>query len=222
MQWIKKLTNPMDKRFDLLTAAERDASVTSHLQQYLPQLGLSAIHPRTWADAARSPARRVFELMLLKGAQMRARWGFSLDFVPHISGGRTRWHRSARAPLLDVIIEPRKGILPQPTYIHGARRLHDDLKMLLPAAVERAQETWRRGETEQGMLDLVREIREDHTNYFPFEMYVQLPLAYSFLSARLGDLISAEKELDHYLSRVKLNSEVAAKLKELAQTYASL
>jgi len=124
--------------------------------------------------------------------------------------------------MLDVIIEPSKGVLPEPTYIHCAARLHNDVRTLLPAAVERAKETWRRGETERGMLELVREVREFHTNYFPFDMYTQLPLAYSFLSARLGDLVSAESELDRYISRLKLEDEVAVKLKELACAYASL
>jgi len=222
MEWLYRRIDPTAAQFDVLTAGERDTIVASHLHELLPALGLTAINPRTWVETSAHPGRRVFELMLLKDAAMRARWGFSLDFVPHISGGRVRWHRSDTAAMLDVIVEPSMGVLPEPTCIHGAARLHNDLRSLLPAAVERAKETWRRGETERGMLALVREIRELHTNYFPFQMYTQLPLAYSFLSARLGDLVSAESELDHYASRLKLGDDVAAKLQELARTCASL
>jgi hypothetical protein len=222
MEWLPRRIDPTAAQFNVLTAGGRDAIIALNLDEHLPALGLTAVNPRTWADHSRSPAKRVFELMLLKGAGMRARWGFSLGFVPHISGGRIRWHRSERAVVLDVIIEPTKGVLPEPTYIYGAARLHDDLRSLLTTAVERAKEAWRHGETERGMLELVREIRELHTNYFRFEMYTQLPLAYSFLSARLGDIASAESELDRYASRLKLDDDVAAKLKELARPYASL
>ncbi len=159
----------------------------------------------------------MFELMLLKGASMRARWGFSLDFVPHISARRIRWHRTNRTAILDVIVDPTEKTLPRLSYIHGVARLHDDLQRLLPAAVEKAKQTWRRGETESGLLDLVREIREHNTNCFPFDVYTQLPLAYAFLSARLGDLGSAEQELSRYVSRHKLDDEDAATLKKLVQ-----
>src|SRR5580693_6588875 len=81
------------------------------------------------------------------------------------------------------------------------------------------KETWIRGGNEAQLLDLVREIRENQTNYFPFENYTQLPLAYAFLSARLGDLASAEGELDRYVSRSKIGSEAASKLKEIARNY---
>jgi hypothetical protein len=36
----------------------------------------------------------------------------------------------------------------------------------VPLTLERAQETWRRGSTLSGILDIVREIREKKINYF--------------------------------------------------------
>jgi len=81
------------------------------------------------------------------------------------------------------------------------------------------KETWRRGQTEAGMLEILREIRDSHTNVFPFEMYSQLPLTYALLCARLGDLNSAESELDRYISRRRLQPEVALKLKELVREH---
>jgi len=122
--------------------------------------------------------------------------------------------------MLDVLIDPPEGVLPRLSFIHGAARLHDDLQRLLPAAVEKADETWRRGETERGLLDLLRELRESNANVWPFDIYTQLPLAYAFLSAKLGDLTSAEQELDRYISRSKLNEETGTKLKKLARALA--
>jgi len=123
--------------------------------------------------------------------------------------------------MLDVIVEPGPKVLPRASFIHGTAKLHEDLDRLLPLAVKRAKETWRRGATEGGMVELVREIRDQHTNEFPFEFYTQLPLAYSFLLARLRDLASAESELDRYTLPRRLDDEVVSKLKELAREYAS-
>jgi len=204
-------------REELLGSAERDAIVAPQLHEHLEPLGLTQAGARTWIDGSHPPIRRMFELLLLKGASMRARCGFSLDFVPHISGGRVGWHRSDKTAILDVIVDPTEKTLPRLGYIHGVARLHDDLQRLLPIAAQKATETWRRGETESGLLALVREIREHNTNCFPFDMYTQLPLAYAFLSAKLGDLSSAEQDLDCYVSRHKLDDEAAATLKKLAQ-----
>src|SRR5436305_858012 len=102
---------------ELLSSSDRDAIVAAHLRRSLPALGLTEVTVRSWIDGSKPPVRRMFELQLLTGAGMKACWGFSLDFVPHVSAGRIRWHRSSKAALLDVIIDP-KG-LPQPSYIHG-------------------------------------------------------------------------------------------------------
>ena len=209
----------MPPPYELLTAAERDAIVAQHLREHLPSFGLTEAAARTWIDDSHPPSKRMFELALLKGAGMRARWGFSLDFVPHITGGRVRWHRSLKTAMLDVIVEPGKDALLEPTFIHGTQRLHDDLERLLPIALERARQTWQRGATERGLLDLVQEIRDRQTNCFRFDNYTQLPLAFAFLSARLGDLAAAEQMLEHYVTRMQLSDETAAELKALAREY---
>jgi hypothetical protein len=159
----------------------------------------------------------LFEFQLLKGAGMKASWGYSLDFVPHISGWRVRWHRSDKSARLDVIVDPHD--LPQPSFIHGAAHLAAGLLKLLPQAVTRAQVTWERGATFSGMLDIVREIRERKTNRFGFYNYTQLPIAYVFISANVGDLHAAAPELDHYLESHRLDHDEAAKLKKAFGNY---
>src|SRR5262245_51929970 len=97
---------------DLLSASARDAIITHHLQKHLPGMGLREMSARRWVDGSAPPVRRLFQLELLKGAGLTAWWGFSLDFVPHVSGGKLRWHRSDRTAMLDVIVNPKN--LPQP------------------------------------------------------------------------------------------------------------
>src|SRR5262245_32915533 len=148
---------------------------------------------------------------------MKACWGFSLDFVPHFSGGRMRWHRSDKTALLDVIVDPKD--LHQPSALYGPAHLADGLQQLLPEAVSRAEETWRRGATFEGMLALIREIRDGHINCFAYNNYTQLPLAYAMLCAKTGDLATAERELDEYTKRT--NEPEADKLTKLARDYAA-
>jgi len=111
--------------YQLLSAAERDAILAAHLRERLPAFGFTEITARRWVDGSQPPVRRMFELQLLKGAGIKACWGFSLDFVPHISGGRVRWHRSDKTAMLDVMVDPRS--LPQASYIHGPARLTEGL-----------------------------------------------------------------------------------------------
>lgn len=204
--------------YELLSAAQRDAIVAVHLRQHLPPLGLIENGPRKWIDGRQPPVRRLFELRLVKGAGLKVCWGFSLDFVPHISGGRVRWHRSDKTAMLDVIVDPRS--LAPATYIHGAERLAADLRSVLPEAVSRAKETWDKGTTYQGMLDIIREIRELRSNALGYDNYAQMPLAYVFLSAKIGDVQSAEQELDRCGTARGLSEAETAKLKKLARQYA--
>ncbi len=202
-------------QWDLLSATQRDEIIVAHLREFLPSLGLIELSTRTWIDGSQPPARRIFELQLLKAASMKACWGFSLDFVPHISGGRLRWHRSDKSALLDVFIDPKN--LPNPSFIQGSAHLAADLRTLLPEAVAKAQESWKRGSTFHGMLDIIREIRAKKTNCFDFYNYCQLPLAYAFLSAKVGDLQSAEQEIEQYVQAHRLDEEEAMKLKQLVR-----
>lgn len=149
---------------------------------------------------------------------MKACWGFSLDFVPHISGGRLRWHRSDKTAMLDVIVDPRS--LAQATYIHGAERLTADLRSLRPEAASGVEETWDRGASYHGMLDIIREIRERRSNGLGYGNYSQLPLAYALLCAKVGDVQSADRELDRYTTVHGLAEAEAATLRKLARHYA--
>lgn len=200
---------------DLLRAVERDSIVADYLNARLQPLGFVQITPRRWVDGSTAPARRVFEMALFKGAAMKPRWGFSLDFVPHLSGSRVSWHRSNRAAELDVVLEIQEN--KYASYLHGAARLRHDLEHLAPAALERALETWRRGSTLSGILDIVRDLRERKRNAFYVQFSWRLPLTFMFLSAKLGDLEAAQAELEAYARKYELDEDVVAKLSKLIQ-----
>ena len=200
---------------DILSAATRDSIIASQLRKHLPQLGLQEAAPRRWIDGSKPPVRRLFLLELLKGASMTASWGFSLDFVPHISAGAVRWHRSDKTAMLDVIVNPKS--LLQPCSLYGTTVLEDELQKLMPSAAAAAAETWRRGATYEGMIAIIRDIRDQKSNCHGYYTYTQLPLAHAFLLAKTGALDAARSELDAYLAKhdFRLTEEAPAKLKML-------
>jgi hypothetical protein len=205
--------------YQLLSAAERDEILAAHLRERLPAFGLTEITARRWVDGSQPPVKRMFELQLLKGASIGACWGFSLDYVPHISGGRVRWHRSDKTVMLDIIVDQRD--LPQPSYIRGPAGLTEGLRQLLPEAIRRAGESWRKGSTLQGMLGIIREIPDRRSNCLGYENYTQMPLAYAFLSAKIGDVQTALQKLEEYVKRLDLDDDGAARLKKLTREYAA-
>lgn len=110
--------------------------------------------------------------------------------------------------------------MPQASYIHGPALFSEELRHLLPEAIRRAEESWRKGATTRGMLDIIREIRNRRSNCLEYHNYTQMPLAYAFLSAKLGDVQTALQELEEYLAGLALDDDEAAKLKRLARDYA--
>jgi hypothetical protein len=205
---------------ELLSASQRDAIIAPMLRESLAPLGLTEIAPRRWIDGSKPPARRLFELQLLKGASLKACWGFSLDFVPHVSGSSVRWHRSDKAAMLDIFVDPAG--LPQPCFLFGPGPFRDELASLLPHAVAAAKQDWDRGSTYTGMLDLIRQIREQNTNCFGYRNYTQLPLAFAFLTAKTGNLEFAERELDEYLVGGWVKDAADVKLRRLLRESARL
>ena len=202
--------------YEMLSAADRDVICRPLLLERLEPLGFSEIGPRRWIDGSKPPVRRLFELQLRKGASLAACWGFSLDFVPHLSGSSFRWHRSDKTARLDLIVDPI-ALPHQPTFLYGAQRFEAELVWLLLEAIPAAELDWSRGATYSGMLDIIREIREHESNCLPWINYAQLPLAYMFLAAKVDNRVLAERELEDYLQREGLHPQEADKLRRLVR-----
>jgi hypothetical protein len=91
---------------DLLPAAVfKDALRSAFAHELLPQ-GFEQVKTLKWVRSAKPAIRDVIELYSLKGASIAPRWGFSLDFVPHVAAGQVRWHRTAKSSMLDLVWDP--------------------------------------------------------------------------------------------------------------------
>lgn len=100
------------------TAAVALATVSRNVLAYgLPEPTLNALHraapdgfertsDRRWVSEPRNEIRRILEFQAIKGAQYSARWGFGVDFVPKVRGGRPSWKRTSKTADFDVTIDP--------------------------------------------------------------------------------------------------------------------
>lgn len=61
----------------------------------------------SWVEEGVCATRRMFRVVPLKGLRAVITWGYSLSFVPHVSGTQLRHHRTFKAARLDVFEWPQ-------------------------------------------------------------------------------------------------------------------
>jgi hypothetical protein len=185
---------------EIVPKVEIDAVLEQALSEVLVPLGLAAVSPRRWVHTQAGSARRLLEVRAMKGAALQLWWGFSLDYVPHISGGKLRWHRTVKSAMLDVMPEIESlAVDPNLSVLFGKRRFIADLQRVIPHTLAHAEVAWGRGESLQGIADLLSDFRARKSSGPGFYNFVQLPLALAFTLARLGRWEEGESELDSVL-----------------------
>lgn len=91
---------------ELLRIDQIHEIVEPAVSRYLSPMGFESHRQLVWVRSADAPIRQVFKLELLKGAGLDFAWGLSLDFVPHVSGSRVKWHRTPKTAMLDLGVRP--------------------------------------------------------------------------------------------------------------------
>ena len=84
----------------------------------------------------------MFEYRQLKGGVAAPAWGFSLDFVPHLAGGKIKWHRTEKSALFDVFIDGQVHRNLIVYYMYGTQGLLDGLPSRVTEAVRMATAWW--------------------------------------------------------------------------------
>jgi len=72
----------------------------------LSQFGVVWRGDNNWVAAGSVAIRRVLRLLPLKGSRAVISWGYSLSFVPHISGTQLLYHKTFKSARLDVFDWP--------------------------------------------------------------------------------------------------------------------
>ena len=92
--------------YELVSANEMDDIFDETLGDALDEHGFEQVAPRKWVRSTKAPIRDLVHILAMKGASFVPCWGFSLDFVPHISGSSIRWHRTAKSSMFDLRYDP--------------------------------------------------------------------------------------------------------------------
>lgn len=203
--------------FEIQTAAVVDGLIDESYGVSLRDQGFAPERRRYWVRQRLPFGFDVFQLQAIGQSALSPRWGFSLAYVPEIRGGRLRWHRTARTPVFDIVVDPLDLILPEhATFMLYKSRKRDSLHATLheqaPRLVQQAQQTWASVDDLEALARLLRELQARKTVRFAFHNYVQQPLAYAFTLARLGRLDEARTELQK--SRYMNEPELAQQLNE--------
>jgi len=91
---------------ELVPSAAFNEALRAAFDSKLGGHGFEAEKGLKWVRSAKPEIRDVIELYSVKGAAAAARWGVSLDFVPHVAAKRVRWHRTAKSAALDLVWDP--------------------------------------------------------------------------------------------------------------------
>jgi hypothetical protein len=170
----------------------------------------------SWVDSRHVPIRRMFLLAAWKGAAVAPQWGFSLDYVPHLSGKTFKWHRTAKSARPDLFMDAIAREMDLST-LWGAQSLRATLPLVVERSIPQAYLLW---ESVASITDLpnafdrVMRHREE-SRQFTYANLVQPGLAYAFTLAKLGQLDVAGKMLEKYPLLRSLNAEQRDELDKL-------
>jgi len=125
---------------------------------------------------------------------MGLRWGFSLDYVPHVEGGSTvRWHRTYKSARLDLTIDPIDAgsgecVIAQDFFAEEAeavRKVSDRAHQVVDVLERDALPLLTTVDTVPQLEPLFVRWLDSPARRFGFWNYLQAPLAYTFTLAYL-------------------------------------
>jgi hypothetical protein len=201
--------------FKIVKQSEIHAIVRPWVNERLIPDHFEEIGTLNWVCSVDAPIRQVFGFGQWKGGKVAPRWGVSLDFVPHISGGKIKWHRTAKSAMCDLNVDARDPALDL-SYMYGTGPIEDRAAQVVLEAVRRARDFWDRT---RGISDLPRAIDWLRTYLsgpgLGFYNYVQHPLAVAFVCAINHQPAQAVTELENFIERSPLHHDLEERLRQL-------
>lgn len=191
--------------FELLSIATIHQHVAPAVDALLAAREFVSTKPLRWVRSIDAPIRQMFCIAPLKGGVVAPQWGFSLDFVPHIAGGKVKWHRTAKSALFDAFVDGQSTELNM-SYLWGVPKLLENMHSRVTAGIDLAQTLWDRGRTRDLLCDLVVELRARPIS----SIYTQMPIAAAMCLAHLGREAEARREAEHYIKHLSLDASAAA------------
>ena len=190
--------------------------------------GFELVAPRRWVRSSRAPIRDILEVQALKGVSYCPKWGFSLDFVPHVTaGGDTKWHRTPKSARFDFVYWPIDYALRESeardwsvSPVATREELQEDLARVTRMVMAEAIPFWERVRGIEDLPSLYREHRRHPPAGLSFLNFPQQVLAAAFVFARSGDGAGRE-ELAEYIRAYEVGPEAAKRLEDLLERAAT-
>lgn len=209
---------------DPIPIEEFNQAIARTLGSALSQKGFEPVAPRRWVRSGRAPIRDILEIQATKGVSYTPMWGFSLDFVPHVTAsGETKWHRTPKSARFDLVYRP----IDYASLASEAREwdvspvatpaeLQEDLARVTRMVVAQAMPFWDRARSIADLPGVYREHRSRPAAGLPFASFPQQVLASAFVLAMSGDE-AGRAELAAYIRAHDVPQESATTLETLLE-----
>lgn len=200
--------------FEIVRLEDIERILQPVVEAKLAPLGFECVKTLRWVRSADAPIRQVFGFLQWKGGKLAPRWGLSLDFVPHISGGRIKWHRTPKSAVFDLCVDARDRVLDMP-YIQGIDPISKIAGAVASEAITRARAFWDSARSIPDLLVAFDWLKRYLSTGLGFDNYVQHPIALAFVLALNGRVVEGQSELERFIHRGRLDSEEATQLRQL-------
>lgn len=199
-------------------------AIARRLGVALVEKGFEPVAPRRWVRSTRAPIRDLLEIQAGKGVSYSPMWGFSLDFVPHVTrSGEIKWHRTAKSARFDLEYQPTEDApLASETRdwdvspVATPDELQEDLSRVTRLIMAKAIPFWERVRGIEDLPAVYRQQRIRQSANLPFVSFAQQALASAFVLAKSGDG-DGRSELAEYIRAHDVAPETAKKLEELLE-----
>jgi hypothetical protein len=176
----------------------------------LSPLGFKRTRPRRRVQTATPYIRNMFEFQAIKGGQYSARWGFSLDFVPCLSGGRLRWKRTVTTARFDLCIDPIDESGRVPEWCSFSRFLEACEGRMAPAAkmaTRAAKLDYSRVKSTADVVGIFQQRAAMRFRRFSLKNYVQTDLAWGLALIAVGQAAEGERHLRLFCDQFSIDRQ---------------
>ena len=224
----RRLRRPPDM-WEQVKAEDVDLLLQRQFGSALERIGFEPSSSRRWSRSRVPDIRDLFEVTTLKGATLSPRWGFSLDFAPHVTPAGVKWHRTAKSAMFDVVDDPVdttrvEDLELSPPFMftmQGTAHLERAAVASAEASLGEATRFWEQVHDERDLLRMVEMFRSRPVVRFGFDNYVQHPVALAFTLARVGRVEDARTELQRAHAYSTGSAAVRSRLDQLLENAAA-
>jgi hypothetical protein len=224
LKYMRGGPNAIDGWPDPIPIDKFNQAIGRTLGGALATAGFEPVAPRRWVRSTRAPIRDLLVLQAGKGVSYSPMWGFSLDFVPHVTtSGDVKWHRTAKSARLDLVYIPANhcrlaseardwDVSP----IATPEELQEDLARVTRMVTAQALPFWERVRGIEDLPSAYREHRSRPPAGLHWGNFPQQVLATAFVLAKSGDA-AGRAELAEYIRAYDVGPETAKRLEELLE-----